>query len=115
MSKIETFTETGWEKDVLESTKAVLVDFRAPWCKPCVLEKLTLEKLSNDRADVLVVGWLDISAAVDLAVACRIQDVPTLALFRDGKLIRSFTGALRAMEAEKCLRSQAELFEIGIA
>lgn len=114
MARIETFTEVGWKKDIVESTKAVLVDFRAPWCQPCTLERLTLEKLAADRSDVLKVGSLDISLFMDLAIACRIQDVPTLALFCDGKLVRSFTGSLRAVEAEKCFCSPEALAEIGL-
>lgn len=64
----------------------VLVDFFATWCGPCKMLGPVLEDLSNDRAELKIVK-IDIDKNNELAKSYGIMSVPTMLLFKDGKLV----------------------------
>lgn len=70
--------------EVLENKKAVLVDFFATWCPPCKALAPVLEKISSSRADFDIVK-VNIDDNQDLAMKYRIEVVPTMVVFVDGK------------------------------
>ncbi len=86
-------TYDQWETEVLQSNKPVLVDFYATWCGPCKLLSPVLEELSQERDDIKIVK-VDVDQEDSLAIENNIAVVPTLILFKDGKVAMQTRGSM---------------------
>ena len=84
-------TIANFNEEVLQSDKPVLVDFWATWCMPCKMLAPTLEELSSESTD-FVVGKVDIDENPELAQQYRIMSIPTLLVFKNGKVTASAVG-----------------------
>ena len=94
-------TGATFEATVTESP-IVLVDFWAAWCGPCRAFAPTFEAASA-RYDGILFGKVDTEAERELAQAARISSIPTLMAFRDGVLVFSQPGALRAADLDRLI------------
>lgn len=97
-----TVTGETFDKKVLRSEKPVLVDFWADWCPPCHRLAPVLEEFAAEQADELVVAKLNIDHDPELAERYGVESIPTLNLYRDGRLVHRFMGAApkRVLDAE---------------
>ena len=86
------FTKDNFENEVLESDTPVLVDFWADWCPPCHVIAPTIDELAEKYADRVKVGKVDVDANPDLSLKFGISSIPTVILFRDGKIVRRYVG-----------------------
>lgn len=85
-------TKENFKQEVLESKLPVLVDFFATWCGPCKMLAPTLEEFANENAGKIVVGKCDIDQQQELANEYKIEVVPTLIAFKNGRQINITRG-----------------------
>lgn len=80
--------------DVVQSDKAVLVDFWAERCMPCVMLARTLEDLADSVSDRVTIVGLNVDENPQTAAKYRVTGVPTLILFKGGEPAASLTGSV---------------------
>ena len=85
-------TMENFQREVLNSEKPVLVDFWASWCGPCRMVAPLVDQIATENQEVKV-GKVDIDAQPELASAFRVMSIPTLMVFKDGKLTKTTVGA----------------------
>ena len=86
------FKDNNFENEVINSDKLVLVDFWAEWCGPCKMLTPTLEQLSTEYSDKIVVGKVNVDDNQQLASQYGIMSIPTVMIFKDGKIVEQFIG-----------------------
>ncbi|MBL8849241.1 MAG: thioredoxin [Planctomycetaceae bacterium] len=87
-------TDANFDTEVLKSEQPVLVDFWAPWCGPCRMIAPAVEEIANEYQGKVRVGKLNTDQARQAAINYRIQSIPTLLLFKDGKPAEQLLGAV---------------------
>ena len=92
MSNLNHFDGPTFEADVLSSKEPVVVDFYADWCGPCRMMAPAIDQVATDYAGRVTVGKLDVDANQDIAIRYGVMGIPTLGLFRDGKLVDRLVG-----------------------
>ncbi len=86
------FTDDNFRQEVLSSDKPVLVDFWADWCQPCHIIAPTINELAEDYAGRVKVGKVDTDANRDVSLELEISSIPTVIVFKGGKMVRKFVG-----------------------
>ena len=89
---MEIFTSENFEQAVLGASLPVIVDFSATWCGPCKMMAPTLEKLADEYQGKVLIGKIDVEENMDIAMRYRVMNVPTLLIFKDGKLLDTMVG-----------------------
>jgi len=85
MSNEMILTDESFDKEVLQSTDTVLVDFWAPWCAPCRMIAPVVEQLQTELGDRVRVLKMDIDANPQTSMDLGIMSIPTLIIFKDGR------------------------------
>ena len=79
--------------EIVAATPLLLVDFWAPWCGPCRAVAPVLEDLARTEAGRLVVAKVNVDEQPTLAQRYQVQAIPTLLLFKDGRVVDTMVGA----------------------
>jgi len=87
------FTDANFEREVIGSDLPVMVDFWASWCPPCKMMESVVEDLATEYKGRLKVGKLHVDQNRRTANCYHIIGLPTLALFRGGRIVQRRTGA----------------------
>jgi thioredoxin 1 len=88
----ETLTDKNFKTEVLESKIPVLVDFWAEWCHPCRIVGPIVEELAAEYAGRLKVGKVNVDEN-QVAGNYGIMSIPSLLIFKDGKVVKTMVGA----------------------
>lgn len=86
-----TLTETSFAEIVAKSP-LLLVDFWAPWCGPCKMIGPIIDEIATELVGKVTVGKVNVDEAPTIAAEHRISAIPTIMIFRDGKLVDRSTG-----------------------
>jgi thioredoxin 1 len=89
----EKVTDSTFDSDVLKSSEPVVVDFWAEWCGPCRMIAPSLEEIATEMKGKVKVAKLNIDENPAVAGKLGIRSIPTLMLFKDGKLASQKVGA----------------------
>ena len=94
-------TKGNFDAEVMNSDKPVLIDFWAEWCGPCRMMAPVVDEIAEERSDIKV-GKIDVDAEPELAVAFRIESIPTLVVMKNGAVTAASVG----------LRSKADVLAL---
>jgi thioredoxin 1 len=81
-----------FEADVLSAGLPVVVDFYADWCPPCRMMTPALERLAAEFEGKVTIGKIDVDMYQDIAIQYGVMAMPTLALFKGGKMVDRMVG-----------------------
>ncbi len=104
-----TFTDANFDSEVLASEKPVLVDFWAQWCGPCRMVSPAVTALSEQYQDRVKVGKLNVDENPESTSKYQIFSIPSLKIFKSGKIIGEIVGAVPKAVIEQKLKAILEL------
>ncbi len=97
-------SDSNFQEEVLNSDKPVLTDFWAEWCVPCRMLEPAVKEIAKEYIQKLKVCKVNVEEAPKTASEYGIMSVPTIAIFKDGKIMDQITGALPKAELESRLK-----------
>ncbi|MDP8233818.1 MAG: thioredoxin [Candidatus Saelkia tenebricola] len=97
-------TDVNFKEEVLESKLPCLVDFWAQWCAPCHMVAPVVEEISKEYQGRLKVCKVNVDEASDTASNYEIMSIPTLAIFKNGKVVDMVVGVLPKIELETLIK-----------
>ena len=103
--KIVYTNDANFDSDVLQSDKAVLLDFWAEWCGPCKMIAPLLDEVAESHADQLTIAKINIDENPNTPKKFNIRSIPTLMLFKDGSVQAQKLGAMSKSQLTEFLES----------
>jgi thioredoxin 1 len=97
-------TDSNFQTEVLDSKTPVLIDFWAAWCAPCRTIAPHVEALANEYNGKLRVGKLDIDSNQGVPQQYDIRSIPTLLVFKEGKVVGQLVGAVPRAKIEDLVK-----------
>ena len=85
-------TNKNFEEEVLNSDKPVIIDFYADWCGPCKMMSPIIDSIAEELGDKVKVGKVNTDENMNLAQKFSIMSIPTIMIFKDGNVKKTFIG-----------------------
>ena len=92
MSKEVVVNDNDFEQTVLQAKTPVLVDFWAPWCRPCLMVAPVLEELAEEYSGRITIAKLNVDQNPTIASQYHVMSIPTMIIFKEGKPISNIVG-----------------------
>ncbi len=92
--KTITITDDNFDQEVIKSDRPVLIDFWATWCGPCKMIAPIVEELVDEYEGKAKIGKLDVDNNQQTAIKFGVRSIPTILIFKDGKLKDTIIGAV---------------------
>jgi thioredoxin 1 len=99
-ARLVEITDGNFQKEVLESSVPVLIDFTAAWCPPCRAIAPHVAAIADAQAGSLKVGTCDVDGNNELVAKLDIRSMPTLMVFKAGKVVGQIVGAVPRAKIE---------------
>jgi len=103
MNKPITIDASNFDQMVLQAEMPVLVDFWAPWCRPCIMTAPVLEELAEEYAGRITIAKLDVDQNAKTAAKYGIMAIPNLIIFKNGKPVSQIVGFKPKAELKRSL------------
>lgn len=101
---VKTLTDSSFDAEVLKSNEPVLVDFWATWCGPCRAVAPVVDALAKDYAGKVKVGKMDVDSNPQVPTKYGVMSIPTLLLFKGGKVVGQIVGAVPRPKLEDLIK-----------
>lgn len=108
MSKPIEVGDSNFDQIVLQSKTLVLVDFWAPWCRPCIMAAPVLEELAEEYSGRITIAKLNVDENQMTAAKYRIMAIPNLIIFKDGQPTSQIVGYKPKAELKRDLDAALE-------
>ncbi len=102
--KVLAFGDSNFEDEVIKSEKPVLVDFWAPWCAPCKAIAPVVDTLAEEYEGKVKFGKVNVDENPATPAKYGIRGIPTIMIFKDGKLMDQVVGAVPKAQLEALLK-----------
>ncbi len=97
-------TSNEFKEEVLNSDKKVLVDFYADWCGPCQMMGPVLEEIAEEVKDTAKIVKVNVDDSADLAMEYEVMSIPTMLIFENGNIVKTFIGVTSRSEITEALK-----------
>ena len=92
MDKVIEVNESNFDQTVLQAKTPVLVDFWAPWCRPCLMVAPILDELAKEYNDRITIARMNVDQSPIIASRYGIMAIPTMFIFKEGKPVSNIVG-----------------------
>ena len=98
-----TLTQGNFKTEILDYQGVAMVDFWAPWCGPCRMVAPIIEELAKEYKNKVKIGKVNTDENLALSSQYQIMTIPTMLIFKDGKVVDTINGALPKPRIAKVL------------
>lgn len=102
--KVLQVTDGNFDSEIIGSSTPALVDFWAAWCAPCRAIAPVVEALANDYDGKVKFAKLDVDSNPQVATRYQVQSIPTLLMFKGGKVLGQIVGAVPRAKIEDLVK-----------
>ena len=101
---VNIFNEENFENEVINSDKTTIVDFYADWCGPCKMMSPIIDKIAEENTENIKVGKVNVDENQELAMKYNVMSIPTILVFKNGNLVKTFIGVTSKSEIEEAIK-----------